>query len=73
VGVRVEREDPRTGARVHTASAFLTFVALDARDRPRPVPPLIARTPEEKRRQADAARRRALRLAHRAQLRRARS
>ena len=30
VGVRVEREDPLTGEIAHTASAYLTFVAIDA-------------------------------------------
>jgi acyl-CoA hydrolase len=30
VGVRVEAENPLTGERRHTATAYLTFVALDA-------------------------------------------
>src|SRR6478609_2739143 len=29
VGVRVEGEDPLTGVRTHTSSAYATFVALD--------------------------------------------
>ena len=38
VGVRVEAEDPFSGATVHCCSAYLTFVALDAHGRPRNVP-----------------------------------
>lgn len=32
VGVRVEEEDARTGARHHCCSAYLTFVALARKD-----------------------------------------
>ena len=38
VGVRVEAEDPFSGATVHCCSAYLTFVALDAHGSPRRVP-----------------------------------
>jgi acyl-CoA hydrolase len=62
VGVRVEREDPLTGERLHTATAYLTFVALDENRQPRPVPPLIAGTDEERRRMDNARIRRAERL-----------
>ena len=62
VGVRVEREDPLTGERVHTATAYLTFVALGPDGKPREVPPLIAETDEEKRRMENARIRRAERL-----------
>lgn len=62
VGVRVEREDPLTGERLHTATAYLTFVALDSDRKPRPVPPLIAETDEEHRRMENAKIRRAQRL-----------
>jgi acyl-CoA hydrolase len=62
VGVRVEREDPLTGQRVHTATAYLTFVALDPTGKPRPVPPLIAETDEERRRMDNAKIRREQRL-----------
>jgi acyl-CoA hydrolase len=65
VGVRVDREDPLTGERLHTATAYLTFVALDAAGKPRPVPPLIAETDEEKRRLENALIRRAQRLGKR--------
>ena len=40
VGVRVDAEDPATGRREHCCSAYLTFVALDADNKPRPVPAL---------------------------------
>ncbi len=50
IGVRVEAEDPRTGERRHTSSAYLTFVALDQDHRPTPVPPLKCETKEDERR-----------------------
>ena len=63
VGVRVETEDLRTGEVRHTASAYLTFVALDENFRPRPVPPLILETEEDRRRNRQAQDRRRVRLA----------
>lgn len=54
VGVRVEAEELTTGEVRHTASAYLTFVALDADGRPTPVPELIAETDEDRRRFEDA-------------------
>ncbi len=65
VGVRVEGEDPLTGVVTHTASAYTTFVALDANGRPTGVPRLAPETPEELRRAAEAELRKAARLAHR--------
>jgi glycerophosphoryl diester phosphodiesterase/acyl-CoA hydrolase len=59
VGVRVESENLLSGEVRHVSSAYLVFVALDARGRPRPVPPLLVETAEEKRRQAEAELRRA--------------
>ena len=64
VGVRVEAEDLRTGRVRHTASAYLTFVALDDQGKPRPAPPLVLEGEEEKRRSAEAAQRRRARLAN---------
>ncbi len=58
VGVRVEAENVMTGEVRHVASAYLVFVALDDTGAPRPVPPLIAETPEELRRMAAAKLRR---------------
>jgi acyl-CoA hydrolase len=62
VGCRVETEDPRTRRRRYTTKAYLTFVALDEAGRPRPVPPVLAETEDEKRRLAEGAARRAERL-----------
>lgn len=64
VGVRVEAEDPVTGRRVHAATAYLVFVALDADGHPRPVPPLLCETDEERRRNREAMLRREARQAH---------
>jgi acyl-CoA hydrolase len=62
VGCRVETEDPRTRVRRYTTKAYLTFVALGADGKPRPVPPVIAETPTELRRCKDAEARRTERL-----------
>lgn len=67
VGVRVEAENPMTGAVRHTASAYLTFVALGDDGVPTEVPPIVLETVEEKRRNAQARARRAVRLAERTQ------
>ncbi|MBI5640261.1 MAG: acyl-CoA thioesterase [Nitrospirae bacterium] len=65
VGVRVEAENIVTGEVRHTASAYLTFVALDSRCRPQEVPPLMLETEEEIRRNREAQKRREIRLAER--------
>lgn len=62
VGVRVDAENPSTNETFHTASAYLTFVALDSHGRPTPIPPIDAVSDEEKRRQKAAQFRRELRL-----------
>ena len=62
VGVRVESENPLTGEIRHTASAFLTYVALDKSRKPTEVPPLILETDDEKRRNEAAQARREARL-----------
>jgi uncharacterized protein (TIGR00369 family) len=62
VGVRVESENPLTGEIRHTASAFLTYVALDKSRKPMEVPPLIIETDDEKRRNEHARARREARL-----------
>jgi uncharacterized protein (TIGR00369 family) len=63
IGVRVEAEDPRSGRRRHTASAYLTFVCLDADGKPREIPGLVLETEDERRRHREAAARRKVRLA----------
>lgn len=65
IGVRVDAENPRTGELFHTATAYLTFVALDDAGKPMPVPAVKPETPEEKRRFEDAKVRRKLRLERR--------
>ena len=63
IGVRAETEDLLTGQVRHTASAYLTFVALGSDGRPTEVPGLILETEEEIRRNREASERRDLRLA----------
>jgi acyl-CoA hydrolase len=63
VGVKVLVEDLITGALKHTSSAYLTFVALDALNKPMAVPPVIPETEVEHRRFRDAGERRKYRLA----------
>jgi len=62
VGVEVYSEDLVAGVRKHTTTAFLTFVALDKTGEPVPVPPLIVKTSEERRRYREAGDRRNLRI-----------
>jgi acyl-CoA hydrolase len=69
VGVRVEAENPLTGERRHTNSAYLTIVAVDEQGRPLPVPPLPSGDDEQRRRERDAQTRRANRLAERERIR----
>jgi acyl-CoA hydrolase len=66
VGVKVFSENPLTGERRHTTSAYLTFVALDDKRQPKLVPPLECETDEDRRRYREALERRKTRLAHRA-------
>jgi acyl-CoA hydrolase len=62
VGVKAFVEDLQTGERRHVASAYLTFVALDAAQRPVPVPPAVPESETENRRYTQAGERRAYRL-----------
>jgi acyl-CoA hydrolase len=66
IGVRVEAENPLTGARRHTATAYLTFVALDAAGNRTPAPPLLPQSEAEQRRYQQAEQRRVWRLERRA-------
>jgi acyl-CoA hydrolase len=68
VGVRVEAENPRTGDRRHTSTAYLTMVALGDDAKPTPIPGLITETEVEARRQREAELRRSNRLAERDQI-----
>ena len=62
VGVRIEAEDLKTGTITHTGSSYLTFVGLDDRGRPAPLPKVIPETAVEKRRFKEAEERRRIRL-----------
>ena len=63
VGVKVWHEERRTGERRHVVSAYLTFVSLDPETgKPCEVAPITPETDEEKRRYADAKKRRDWRL-----------
>lgn len=62
VGVRVTAENPLTGETFHTASAYLTMVALDGNGRTTPIAPVTPTTQEEKHRFEAAQSRRAARL-----------
>jgi acyl-CoA hydrolase len=68
VGVMVETENLMTGKRVHTCSAYLTFVALGEDKRAVAIPPVIPETEEEMRRYREAGERREYRLAMRSRL-----
>ncbi len=67
IGVRIESENLLTGEVTHTASAYLTFVALDKSGRPTQIPELILETEDEKQRNRAAQARRKIRLAQRNQ------
>jgi acyl-CoA hydrolase len=68
VGVTVETENLMTGQRLHTCSAYLTFVALGEDRRATAIPPVIPETEAEKRRYREAGERREYRLALRNRL-----
>ena len=62
VGVRVDGVEPKSTNRVHTASAYLTFVALDDNKKPTGVPELKLEDGEDRRRFEAASLRRVHRL-----------
>jgi acyl-CoA hydrolase len=62
VGVKVFAENPLSGERRHTSSAYLTYVSIDKSGKAIPVPQIVPETEEEKRRYSDAQRRRDHRL-----------
>ncbi len=65
IGARVQAENVMTGESRHTASAYLTYVALDKNGKPSKIPPLGLTNEEEERRNQEAAERRKIRLAER--------
>jgi acyl-CoA hydrolase len=62
VEVLVEAEDPLTGARTHTNTAYLVYVALAEDGRPTEVPPLISETDGERERMTRGHKRQQARL-----------
>jgi acyl-CoA hydrolase len=65
VGVRVDAENPKTGEKYHTSSAYLTFVALNSQGKPTAVPELKMQDEDDQRRHDQARQRRDLRLKRR--------
>jgi acyl-CoA hydrolase len=62
VGCRVETEDMQSRSRRYTTKAYLTFVAVDGTGKPRQLPPLTLVSDDDRRRNAQAIRRREDRL-----------
>ena len=48
VGVKIEAETPLTGEIHHTATAYLTFVALNDNKKPMKIPRILPKTDKEK-------------------------
>ena len=65
VEVTVHAEDPASGRRTLTTTAFVTMVAVGADGRPCAVPALAAAADDDRRRAAEAAERRRARLSRR--------
>ena len=63
--VEVQAENPITGERTHTNTAYLVYVALDDNAEPTSVPPLKAETEEEKHKMQQAEERQSRRLTQR--------
>lgn len=63
VEVLVEAEDPMTGEKTHTNSAYVVYVALDESGQPHEVPDLLAESDEELERMARGKKRQSERLA----------
>jgi uncharacterized protein (TIGR00369 family) len=61
--VQVMAENPITGERTYTNTAYLVYVALDDEGYPTPVPTLVVETGEEKQRMEQAKKRQAHRIA----------
>ena len=62
VEVKVTAENPITGERVQTNTAYLVYVAIDDHGKPTQIPPLLAETSDEKTRMEAAYKRQQSRL-----------
>jgi uncharacterized protein (TIGR00369 family) len=60
--VQVVAENPITGKRTHTNTAYLVYVALDENGKPTVVPPILVKKPAQKRRMEQAKERQSRRL-----------
>lgn len=67
VRVEVISENPLTGERIISNTAYYVYVALDSNGKPKPVPSLLYETEEQERRAALAKERQAYRKQQRAQ------
>lgn len=67
VRVEVISENPISGDRIVTNTAYYVYVAINADGTPKPVPPLLYETDEEKRRAEQAKERQAFRKQQQAQ------
>jgi len=63
VEVDVTAENPITGQRTHTNTAYLVYVAIDDKGKPTRIPSLLAETPDEQSRMDAAKERQQRRLA----------
>ena len=61
IGVRIDAENPLTGIVSHTATAYLTFVAIVDNNKPVKIPKIIPMSKDEKRRYKRAKERHLLR------------
>ena len=61
IGVRIDAENPFTGEVKHTATAYLTFVAIDDNNKPTEIPKIIPESDDENRRYERAKKRHLLR------------
>jgi acyl-CoA hydrolase len=68
VGVKVFAENIRARTVIHTNSAYMTFVGLNAEGKPAKSPQVIPETDDETRRFEEAMKRRESRLQHREQI-----
>uniref|UniRef100_A0A832G8M4 Acyl-CoA thioesterase n=1 Tax=Ignavibacterium album TaxID=591197 RepID=A0A832G8M4_9BACT len=67
VGVKVYAQNFREGTKIHTNTAYLTFVAVDNEGKPVPAAEAVPETEDEKRRYEEALIRRETRLKNRLQ------
>lgn len=68
VGVKVYAQNFRIGTKIHTNTAYLTFVAVDENKNPVPVEQIIPETEDEIRRFEEALKRREDRLKNRTKI-----